>query len=245
MKPYYHHAGITIYHASCFEIVERLVESLRISDDCIAGGEFGETVVITDPPYDENTHAKARSGFRKADAIDFDACDPARVTSLLLRLTTTWALAFCALEDLGRYRDAAPSNYVRGGFWERTNGAPQFTGDRPAQPGEGIAILHRSRHAMTWRGGGRKAFYSYPRSAATGHPTPKPVQLMEQLIRDFAVPQPREGPDVQPVIVDPFCGGGTTLLAAKTLGFRAVGVELDERYCEIAARRMAQEVLFT
>lgn len=72
-------------------------------------------------------------------------------------------------------------------------------------------------------------------TAASGHPHAKPVPLLRTLIERST----RRGG----LVLDPFMGSGSTLRAAKDLGRRAVGIELEERYCEIAARRMCQEVL--
>jgi site-specific DNA-methyltransferase (adenine-specific) len=64
------------------------------------------------------------------------------------------------------------------------------------------------------------------------HPTPKPIPLMESLIGHTTG-----------AVADPFAGSGSTLVAAKLLGRTAVGVEIEERYCEMAARRLDQGVL--
>ena len=66
------------------------------------------------------------------------------------------------------------------------------------------------------------------------HPTQKPVRLMRELVGLFSSPGQ--------VVLDPFMGSGTTLVAAKKLGRKAIGIEIEEKYCEIAAKRLSQEV---
>lgn len=67
------------------------------------------------------------------------------------------------------------------------------------------------------------------------HPAQKPVPLMLRLME--------AGSSSDALVLDPFLGSGTTLVAAKLLGRRAIGIEIEERYCEIAAKRLQQEVL--
>lgn len=69
------------------------------------------------------------------------------------------------------------------------------------------------------------------------HPTQKPERLMGWCI------QAADKEATVGTVLDPFAGSGTTLRAAKDLGRKAIGIEIEERYCEIAARRMAQSVL--
>jgi DNA modification methylase len=106
---------------------------------------------------------------------------------------------------------------------------PQMSGDRPSVGFEPCTIAH-AQGPMRWNGGGRQALWTY--NTAKGynrpdHPCPKPEALMSHLVTDFT--------DDGDTILDPFMGSGTTLVAAKRLGRKAIGIELEEKYCEIAA----------
>lgn len=235
IKPYYSDDSVDLYLGDC----RIVLPALPCADH-----------VITDPPYDERTHNGARTaardgtrlnGRRTIEAvnpipIDFDPLDVASFLPAMLSVTSRWLIAFCALEMLGHYKAIGGDAYVRGGFWRRSDGAPQFSGDRPGQPGDGIAILHRPLSAgrvgrTRWNGGGKHAYYEYNVVKHDRlHPTQKPDPLMCALVADFT--------DEGETILDPFAGSGTTLIAAKLWGRKAIGIEINERFCETAAKRL-------
>ena len=126
--------------------------------------------------------------------------------------------------------------FVRFGVWDKPNGTPQLSGDRPSHGFEALALLHTDSGRMHWNGGGSRAVWSCPRESHALHPAQKPLKLIKQLACLFSV----EGS----LILDPFMGAGTTLRAAKDLGCPAIGIEREERYCELAAKRLAQQTLF-
>lgn len=190
--------------------------------------------IITDPPYDAHTHANAKNGFRDRHEIPFDPLRSAEeLVRELLRVSNRWVVAFCSMEQLGAYRDAAGDAWVRSGFWRRPDGTPQFSGDRPGQPGEGVAIMHRLGKKR-WGGGGHHAYWEFciERNDRV-HPTQKPLPLMMKIIEQFT--------DPGELIMDPFCGSGTTCVAATRLGRRYIGVEQNQDYVAMARERISAE----
>lgn len=236
MTPYYEQDGITIINTDCIGWLSSVPACFRVDH------------VITDPPFTQRTSENARSGgpafgMVSDRTITFDGVDGQEhaLVKAFLAVANRWVVVFCALEQLGRYADAAGEARIRSAVWHRTNSAPQFTGDRPGQACEGIAIAHRGGKKR-WNRGGTSLLYEGPtvnscgdKDRGFGHPTPKPEWLMRSIIGDFT--------DPGDTILDPFMGSGTTLVAAKRLGRKAIGIELEEKYCEIAAKRLSQGAL--
>lgn len=120
--------------------------------------------------------------------------------------------------------------------WDKTARGPGL-GWRFRRDYEFVLVAHRSGAKLAWSDP-NKATSNIMRDAPTqnaNHPNEKPQSLVSRFISLTTAPGE--------LVLDPFMGSGTTLVAAKDLGRRAIGIELEERYCEIAARRLSQEVL--
>lgn len=235
MEPYWQDDGIALYHGDC----RTVLPALGVTAD----------LVLADPPYGETKLAWDRwpAGWLETAA---------GVTTSLwcfgsLRMYLEHAVEFLAWK------------LSQDVIWEKHNGTgwaadrfkrvhEQVTHDAPRERGNpakrtgghGVTAT-RSQHADQIRHGnyaddGMRLARSVIRvrnmhQRGAIHPTEKPVGILDPLI---AYACPRGG-----LVVDPFAGSGSTLEAARGSGRPAIGVEIDERYCELAARRLSQGVL--
>jgi DNA modification methylase len=138
------------------------------------------------------------------------------------------------VDDFGSVLDTASHAVVWGGnYYPLRPSRCWLTWYKPDSP-PSMADLE-----MAWvsRDGNAKQFnwsIAATNGERVGHPTQKPLALIKWCLSLF--------PEAKTVL-DPFCGSGTTLVAAKDMGLTAVGIEAEERYCEIAANRLRQSVL--
>ena len=213
---YYSDDAVTIYHGDCREIMPTLPPV---------------DLVLTDPPYGIN--------FDRATWADSpDAYGELMhwlVTEINRVVIDGWGFVFQAMLNVARFHEWFPEG------WRLFAACKNFAQVRPTglwhswdpvafwkcgDPSPNEAPLHRDYHVGNVAG----VF-----GDKIGHPCPRPLDTMQYLA---AVASPSGG-----TILDPFMGSGTTLRAAKDLGRKAIGIEIEEQYCEIAAKRMSQSVL--
>lgn len=241
--PYYQDDHVTLYHGDCLDILPTLTG---------CGGLF------TDPPYssggqfrsDRNqsvTQKYVQTGAQHAGVRDFEGDNRDQRSFLAWMMMWTNAArrscqpgspfaVFTDWRQLPTMTDA-----VQAGGWVWRGVAVWDKGHTRPTPGR---FVPQAEYVIFGSDGPMDQREIYPpgvfsTSAPKGddriHPTQKPVEAMRWVL---SIADPERGP-----ILDPFAGSGTTLRAAKDLGLKAVGIEVDERWCEQIATRLGQEVL--
>jgi DNA modification methylase len=248
VKPYYEHGGITIYHGDCREILPEL------RFDC----------VMTSPPYNQFISTFAESGMHAESSwvqkISAGYCDVKDETEYQIEQNAILDMLGESLAPDGsifynhklRWRDGRlihPMEWLRPRdlqlrqeiIWAR-NGSVTLNARMFAPSDERIYWFHHGTHKwnqtamqMSVWSIDQYGSFGHARKGIAGHPCAFPLGIPLRCISATT--------DDNDVVLDPFCGSGTTLRAAKDLSRRAIGIELDEKYCEIAAMRLAQEVL--
>jgi site-specific DNA-methyltransferase (adenine-specific) len=220
MKPYYEDGMVTLYHGDCMDVLPSLS---RV------------TAIITDPPYGIDYQSAWRIAPERFSKIANDAAPAVAWMEPASRLLENGALVcFCRWDVAEAFRVAIAEHFtIRSqGIWDRViHGMGDLEG--------GLAPQHDTfwfaiSGTFKFSSARPKSVYRCARvePERLQHPTQKPEPLMSTMAMDFARP---DG-----LILDPFAGSGSTLVGAKRVGRKSIGIELNEAYCEVAARRLSQ-----
>lgn len=215
--PYYQDDAVTLYLGDCMDV-------MRGMDD------NSVDMVLTDAPYN--------AGFIYGDATDDARPWPdyagwldARVIEME-RVATGPVFVYVSVRGLLEMSKLHQPSWV--GAW------PRPAAGNPAGDNRGLLFLPQWEPCMVYgdlrpfKWATSDVWSVRALSERNGHPCPKPLSLMRLMLTKAAPVQS---------VLDPFAGSGTTLRAAADVGKRAIGIEIDKRYCEIAARRLRQGVL--
>ena len=213
--PYYQDDWATIYHGDCRDVLPGLVSR--------------NTFTLTDLPYGIGLDY----GESFEDTPDYLE-ELVHEALPLMRLVSPVVAFTCGIANVWRY--PAPTWML---CWYQANamGGSGYWGFNVWQP-----ILCYGPDPYLTLGMGRRPDFintAAPNNGAdkrNGHPCPKPIEAWSKVLV-------RVSPDQSRTILDPFMGSGSTLVAAKYSGRRSIGIEIEERFCEIAANRLAQEVM--
>ena len=209
MRPYYQHAGVTIWHGDCREIVTELGVYQTVVTDPVWPNSTPD-LEGADRPWDLLSESAAHWRCCRAAIHLGSTSDPRVLRAIpeaLAFFRVVW-LEYALPHPLGRVLYGADVAYL--------------FGEPPAsRPGRHL-IGGMTKDSL---GGGKES----------KHPTPRKLSHAVWLVSRWSEPDD--------TVLDPFCGSGTTLLAAKNSGRKAIGIEIEEDYCEMVAQRLAQEVM--
>lgn len=221
-KPYYQDDWVTLYCGDCRE----LLPCIEQPDTCITDPVWPNSVFhkVTNPALLFSEMAQQLKTDRLVVHLGCMS-DPRFLAAVPLRfpfMRTCW-LSYAHPSYVGRVLMGSDVAYAFGL-------PPESRPGRRLMAGQTMARKNDGKLQHSGRGNGTSANVDYGKLP---HPAPRRTEHVLWLVSTFA----------NTGVMDPFAGTGTTLWAAKHHGIKAVGIELEERYCEIAARRMAQEVL--
>lgn len=242
MQSYYDHNGITIYHGDCLEVMASMPNQ---SID----------MIWTDPPYGHSNNdgdlnaMLAKVEEREAIAIANDTPETFRIVfdgmlkqaARILKRECSVCCCCCGgggpsptFAWVANRMDQDGFQFFHSVIWDKI--MPGL-GWRYRRQHEMVMVAHRKGGKLAWANPDRSTSnivrMHKPREGL--HPNEKPVGLPQHFIGLHT----KDGD----VVLDPFMGSGTTLVAAKLEGRRAIGIEMEERYCEMAVKRLGQEVL--
>lgn len=229
LEPYYQDEAATIYHGDC----RKILPELPMVD-----------LVLTDPPYRQSKSGgglvEKRIRFKELTQSALNEFEPHEYIEMLLRKTSGMhGYFFCSKNLLRDYIDEFEKLRLGWDILVMNKRNPIPTRNNKYLSDIEFILFCRGKGCL-FNNGLRAELYRkvkpiIVRPAEYNHPTIKPVDVVMQLLEVSTCEEN--------TIFDPFMGSGTTLRAAKDLGRKAIGIEIEEKYCEIAARRMAQEVL--
>ena len=226
MTPYYDEDGITIYHGDCREwLASRQDDSVEL--------------LISDPPYGVEWQSRSRLNLFSPIIGDDGSLDMRHMLDECVRVLMSRRHLYVFGFDLSGVSGLSATVDL---VWDKqAKGLGNLEIPwAPSYERIGFGVKDRGKDHIA-RGGlvtrlRRESVLRFTRSTiADIHPTEKPVALLRELIESSS--------HLHECVVDPFAGSGSTLIAAKLEGRRAIGIEVEERYCEIAAKRLAQRVL--
>ena len=214
-EPYYQDESCTIYNADCAKILPDL-------------GRFD--LLLTEPPYGIGESSKkqaSRQGHGLASQRNYGEYDWDSKPASSWLIHNVINAADSQIIWGGNYFHVPPSSCWL--VWDKDNGETDFADCELAW-----TSLRKAVRKFKWKWQGMLQEHGGDKKEIRQHPTQKPLALMRWCLTHV--------PDAQ-TILDPFMGSGTTLVAAKLEGRKAVGIEINEKYCEIAVNRLRQRVL--